>query len=166
MSGQPILIITLCRASTSCCEFQRNLQSSKNEEHGSSGKRLNHTLRPHSHLLHDGARGRPRVVGTSSSSKRPNLPGALPQRFDVSSRGAQLTCKSLLGGRTHIRLENSLRRESVHVRGLRDKPESGRATGFRGRRTGRGDGGDEVTPRFRAKENGDRRMAPPAGNSR
>src|SRR5207249_2528710 len=164
---------------TSSCEFQRNLQSSKNEDHGTGRGRLSLTLRPHSHLLHDGPSGRPEVVGASSASKwpdlpgpfpqrfnvsscgaqltcesflgrrthirlqdplrgeRPDLPGPFPQRFNVSSCGAQLTCESFLGRRTHIRLQDPLRGESVHLRGLRDKPESCRAARFRRRRTRR-----------------------------
>src|SRR5712692_5928735 len=35
------------------------------------------------------------------------------------------------------------------IRGLRDKPEGGRAARFRGRRTRQSNGGDEVSPRFR-----------------
>src|SRR2546427_1444871 len=105
---------------TSSCAFQRNIQSSKNEDHGTGRGRFTHTLRPHSYLLYDGPSGRPGLVRASSDSKWPDLPGPFPQRFNVSSCGAQLTCESFLGRRTHIRLQDSLRGESVHLRGLRD----------------------------------------------
>ena len=49
---------------------------------------------PISHILHVGRSGRSGVVGASSASKRPDLPGPSPQRFNVSSCAAQLTCES------------------------------------------------------------------------
>src|SRR2546427_5761239 len=126
---------------TSGCKFQRNIQSSKREDHGTGRRRLNHTLRPpHIYYMTGLVAARSRRSRFCFEVARSSW--AFSQWFSVSSCGAQVTCESFLGRRTHIRLQESLRGESVHLRGLRDRPESGRVARFRGQRTQRSNGRD------------------------